>query len=289
MFADDIVYAKTTHYQRIVVTRNRAGFQLFLNGNLQFSSADEYRYHEALVHPAMVLASEQGTRRAACSSSAAATASPCARCCSYPSVEHVTLVDLDPDMTALVAPLPAARATSTATRFEDPRVHVVNEDAMLWLERDVQPFDAAIVDFPDPNTFALGKLYTTRFYRLLKARLAPDAAVARAVHLAAVRARRLLVHRPHDGGRGLHGARPTTPPCRRSASGASRSRAARRSSRRRARPRGLRFLDDDLDGRHVRAPRSTSAPCPSRSTASTIRRSSATTRPSGGATNETKC
>src|SRR5918998_5841032 len=53
MFADDIVYTKTTHYQRIVVTRNRAGFQLFLNGNLQFSSADEYRYHEALVHPAM--------------------------------------------------------------------------------------------------------------------------------------------------------------------------------------------------------------------------------------------
>src|ERR671927_441784 len=49
MFADDIVYSKTTTYQRIVVTRNRAGFQLFLNGNLQFSSADEYRYHEALV------------------------------------------------------------------------------------------------------------------------------------------------------------------------------------------------------------------------------------------------
>src|ERR671926_531052 len=46
MFADDIVYTKTTAYQRIVVTRNRAGFQLFLNGNLQFSSADEYRYHE---------------------------------------------------------------------------------------------------------------------------------------------------------------------------------------------------------------------------------------------------
>ena len=60
MFADDIVYSKTTPYQRIVITRNRAGFQLFLNGNLQFSSADEYRYHEALVHPAMMLASEGG-------------------------------------------------------------------------------------------------------------------------------------------------------------------------------------------------------------------------------------
>ena len=56
MFADDIVYSKTTPYQRIVITQGRAGFQLFLNGHLQFSSADEYRYHEALVHPALTLA-----------------------------------------------------------------------------------------------------------------------------------------------------------------------------------------------------------------------------------------
>src|SRR2546423_1488640 len=60
MFADDIVYSRTSAYQRIVITRNRAGFQLFLNGNLQFSSADEYRYHEALVHPALALASDGG-------------------------------------------------------------------------------------------------------------------------------------------------------------------------------------------------------------------------------------
>jgi spermidine synthase len=57
-------------------------------------------------------------------------------------------------------------------------VRVVNEDAMIWLEREAQPFDAAVVDFPDPNSFALGKLYTTRFYRLLKHRLTPDAAVS---------------------------------------------------------------------------------------------------------------
>ena len=41
---------------------------------------------------------------------------------------------------------------------------------------EMPPFDAAIVDFPDPNTFALGKLYTTRFYKLLKDKLAPGAA-----------------------------------------------------------------------------------------------------------------
>ena len=62
--------------------------------------------------------------------------------------------------------------------LEDPRVKVVNKDAMIWLEEPSEPFDAAVIDFPDPNTFALGKLYTTRFYRLLQQRLAPGAAVA---------------------------------------------------------------------------------------------------------------
>src|SRR5215212_4089948 len=188
MFADDIVYSKTTSYQRIVVTRNRAGFQLFLNGNLQFSSADEYRYHEALVHPALALASEGGraVRRVLVLGGGDGLA--LREILKYPTVEEVTLVDLDPDMTRLSERFPPL-ARLNHDSFRDPRVRVVNEDAVIWLERDARasgatpsssgaPFDAAIVDFPDPNTFALGKLYTTRFYRVLKSRLAPDAAVS---------------------------------------------------------------------------------------------------------------
>jgi spermidine synthase len=177
MFADDIVYTKTTHYQRIVVTRNRAGFQLFLNGNLQFSSADEYRYHEALVHPALALAAEGGrpVRRVLILGGGDGLA--VREALKHPSVEQVTLVDLDPDMTELSKRFPPLAALN-AGALADPRVRVVNEDAMLWLERDEPPFDAAVVDFPDPNTYALGKLYTTRFYRLLQQRLAEGAAVA---------------------------------------------------------------------------------------------------------------
>jgi spermidine synthase len=58
LFADEVLYARSTPYQRIVVTGNDNGFALWLNGALQFSSADEYRYHEALVHPAMALSEE---------------------------------------------------------------------------------------------------------------------------------------------------------------------------------------------------------------------------------------
>ncbi len=163
MFADDIIYSRTTQYQRIVITKSRAGFQLFLNGNLQFSSADEYRYHESLVHPAMTLFSTPkrvlvlgggdglGLREIL----------------KYKEVESVTLVDLDPGMTNLSSSFPLLTSLNQNS-FADPRVKVINQDAMIWLEDQKEKFDVAIIDFPDPNTFALGKLYTTRFYRLLK-------------------------------------------------------------------------------------------------------------------------
>ena len=174
MFADEIVYTKDTHYQRIVITRGRAGFQLFLNGNLQFSSTDEYRYHEALVHPAMLLANNP--RRVLVLGGGDGLA--LREILKYPSVERVTLVDLDPEMTKLSNRFPPLAKLNQGS-FDDPRVQVINEDAFIWVEDTSEaPYDAAIVDFPDPNTFALGKLYTTRFYRLLKSRLTGTAAVS---------------------------------------------------------------------------------------------------------------
>jgi spermidine synthase len=173
MFADEIIYARTTPYQRIVITHGRAGFQLFLNGNLQFSSTDEYRYHEALVHPAMMLS--QNPKRVLVLGGGDGLA--LREILKHQSVESITLVDLDPDMTALSKKFPPL-ADLNKHSFANPKVHVINQDAMIWLERETGYFDTAIVDFPDPNNFALGKLYTTRFYRLLKAHLTPNAAVA---------------------------------------------------------------------------------------------------------------
>src|SRR5882724_4023110 len=173
LFADDIIYARSSPYQRLVITRGRAGFQLFLNGNLQFSSTDEYRYHEALVHPALMLAN--APRRVLVLGGGDGLA--LREILKHPSVESITLVDLDPDMTKLSQRFPPLGELNHHS-FENPKVHVVNADAMIWLEQQNDLFDAAIVDFPDPNNFALGKLYTTRFYRLLKQRLTPDAAVA---------------------------------------------------------------------------------------------------------------
>ncbi len=173
LFADEIVYATSSPYQRIVVTRGPSGFHLFLNGSLQFSSADEYRYHEALVHPALTAAGSPAHVLVLGGGDGLALR----EILRYASVKHVTLVDLDRKMTSLSKAFPAL-ADLNHHSFSDPRVHVVNEDAMMWLGENRELFDAVIVDFPDPNNFALGKLYTTRFYNLLRQHLQPEAAVA---------------------------------------------------------------------------------------------------------------
>jgi spermidine synthase len=175
LFADPIVYSHQSAYQRIVVTRGRASFQLFLDGNLQFSSADEYRYHEALVHPAMAAAAARKRVLVLGGGDGLAVR----ELLKHRDVERITLVDLDPEMTRLSQRLPMLRELNGAS-LADPRVTVVNADAMAWLSDQPRgpDWDAVIVDFPDPNNFSLGKLYTTRFYRLLKSHLAEGAAVA---------------------------------------------------------------------------------------------------------------
>jgi len=51
LFPDPVIYAKSSAYQRVVITSSGLDTRLYLNNNLQFSSADEYRYHEALIIP----------------------------------------------------------------------------------------------------------------------------------------------------------------------------------------------------------------------------------------------
>ena len=173
MYSDDIVYARQTPYQRIVMTRGRGSFQLFLDGNLQFSSADEYRYHEALVHPVFA-ATQQHAEVLVLGGGDGLAVREILR---YPDVAHVTLVDLDPAMTDLAHKLAPVRALN-GDSLAAPRVQVVNADAMAWLA-DADParrFDVVIADFPDPNNFSLGKLYTTRLYALVRRHLAPGGA-----------------------------------------------------------------------------------------------------------------
>ena len=173
-YHDRIVLAATSPYQRIVVTNGRTGHKLFLNGNLQFAERDEYRYHEALVHPAM--SAFGAPRKVAVLGGGDGMA--VREILKYPSVESVTLVELDPNMTGLFAKDPAM-AKLNAGSLSSPKLRIVNTDAFQWLQggdaedvkHELEMFDVIIVDFPDPTNFSIGKLYTNSFYSLLSQRL----------------------------------------------------------------------------------------------------------------------
>ena len=166
-YQDRVVFSASSPYQRIVVTRGPIGHRLFLNGNLQFAERDEYRYHEALVHP--VMAAHGAPKKVAVLGGGDGMA--VREILKYPSVEQVTLVELDPNMTQLFSEHETL-AGLNAHSLLSPKVRVVNTDAFQWLQKGDDTFDVIVVDFPDPTNFAIGKLYTNSFYALLDKRLA---------------------------------------------------------------------------------------------------------------------
>lgn len=166
-FGAPIIYASQSPYQRIVITQSEKTTRLFLNGNLQFSSDDEHRYHEVLVHPA-VAALGRDPRRVLILGGGDGLAAR--ELLTYPGVESITLVDLDAAVTDLFKTVPIG-AELNAGALRDPRVTVLNEDAFAYLGRIRESFDLAVVDFPDPSNYALGKLYSLSFYLRLRERV----------------------------------------------------------------------------------------------------------------------
>ncbi len=180
LYADEIIYAKQTPYQRIIVTRGKASFQLFLNGNLQFSSADEYRYHEALVWPAVAARAETGLSTKSVLVLGGGDGLAMREIEKIPTLERATLVDLDPAMVHLARTFPLLVELNQRS-FEDRRAEVIHDDAYVWLgraENRDRKFDVIIADFPDPNHYALGKLYTTRIYALMRQHLSEGGVLA---------------------------------------------------------------------------------------------------------------
>lgn len=167
LYKDEILLARQTPYQRVVVTKWKNDLRLYLNGGLQFSSLDEHRYHEPLVH--VPAAWQGGPRRALLLGAGDGLAAR--ELLKYPAMKSVTLVDLDPEITRL------ARQNVFFVRLNnnslaDPRVRVFHQDAFNFVEADDGLYDLIIVDLPDPKDVGLAKLYTREFYAMAKKRLA---------------------------------------------------------------------------------------------------------------------
>ncbi|MEL6346085.1 MAG: polyamine aminopropyltransferase [Myxococcota bacterium] len=166
LYSDPVLLSKTTAYQRVVVTRWRDDLRMYVEGHLQFSSQDEYRYHEALVHPAMASASE----RKAILILGGGDGLAAREVLKHPGVAEIDLVDLDPAVTDLFSSHPLLTAINEDA-LNDDRVTIHNQDAIKFLEQATRRWDVIIMDLPDPNDAALSRLYTVASFRLASRRL----------------------------------------------------------------------------------------------------------------------
>ena len=212
LYDDPIVFSQTTKYQHLVVTYNTSleEYRLYSNGNTQFSSVDEAIYHEHLVHPVMAMVPDHQRVLILGGGDGLALR----EVLKYKDVRSVVLVDLDPVMTGIASTNPIfiqlnndvfadARVhvqLSNAITSDGKKpvfvetgeyyteglkkgqaitervttVDVINLDADKFVGEISGYYNVIIVDFPDPNTIELAKLYSKEFYLKLKRRLAEN-------------------------------------------------------------------------------------------------------------------
>lgn len=162
LYTDRIIYQQQTRYQNIVMTKYKQDIRLYLNGNLQFSAIDEYRYHEALVHLPMRYASRRGKVLLLGAGDGLAVR----ELLKYRQLDSITLVDLDPAVTALAKNNRHLVKLNQKSLF-DAKVTLVHGDAFRYLNDSNDFYDLIIVDLPDPKSTALSRFYSKEFYQLL--------------------------------------------------------------------------------------------------------------------------
>ncbi|MFD1851889.1 polyamine aminopropyltransferase [Oceanobacillus bengalensis] len=173
LYQDPIMHMEQSNYQKIILTQDfyEEDVRLYLNGSLQLSSTDEYRYHEVLVHPAMTYADERENVLVLGGGDGVAVK----EILKYDDVKQITLVDLDPAVVQLANTNAEILGLNEAS-LKNEKVEVIHTDAFQFLEQSDVFFDVIIVDLPDPNNESLNKLYTWEFYSLMRNHLSPGGA-----------------------------------------------------------------------------------------------------------------
>lgn len=174
VYGDGVRVAVQTDVQEVVLTGGRdEPLDLYLDGRLRVSERDEFRYHEALVHPAMrgrharVLILGGGDGLAA------------REVLRYADVRSVTLVEMDPGVARLARTDPALAGLNGHV-YDDPRFRVEYADAFAWLRgaAGAGAYDVVISDLPNPGITPSTKLYSEEFYGLASRVLAEGGRLA---------------------------------------------------------------------------------------------------------------
>ena len=165
-YKDKIIYARQTPYQKIVLTQWKSFYWLYINGQEQFSTFDEEKYHEPLVHPAMTFSPAPQHVLILGGGDGLALR----EVLQYEAVQSVTLVDIDPEMTELAATHEVFQKINNRS-MQEPRLTVVNQDACKFLEITDRLYNVVIVDLPDPDSIDLMHVYSQTFYELIRTHL----------------------------------------------------------------------------------------------------------------------
>lgn len=165
LYRDHVILDEQTLYQKVVLTRHKDDTRLFIDGNCQFSSLDEYRYHEALVHIPMSQA--ESKKRVLILGGGDGLA---VRELLKYEVERIDLVDLDAELVRICKENEHIRKINKDS-LQSEKLKIINTDAFEFLKEAKERYDLIIVDLPDPNSEALNKLYSNVFYEMCKARL----------------------------------------------------------------------------------------------------------------------
>lgn len=168
-YQDKVIYEQQTRYQKIIMTQWKDDYWLYLNGNQQLSTVDEEMYHEPLVHPVMQLTPNPQSILVLGGGDGCAAR----ELLKYESVEQITLVDLDPEMTRLGKEHPVLREINEGA-MQHPKVEVLNQDAFTFMDEQAGYYDVILVDLPDPRTVDLNRMYTVEFYRMCHRHLRPN-------------------------------------------------------------------------------------------------------------------
>ncbi len=169
----DEIFRGQTDFQSVsIIDTDSFGRCLVLDNKIQSSSADEFIYHEALVHPVMLSHPEPQTVFIAGGGEGATLR----EVLSHTTVRKVVMVDIDSKVIDICRThLPQIHQNA----FDDPRAELIFMDARKYLAETRDSFDVAIVDLVEPlEAGPACMLYTSEFYHLVKSILNPSGIVA---------------------------------------------------------------------------------------------------------------
>jgi spermidine synthase len=166
---EEVLYSGQTKYQSVQIVRSaNFGLCLVLDGKIQSSEADEFIYHEALVHPAMITHPDPQTVFIAGGGEGATLR----EVLFHNTVKKAVMVDIDEEVIVLARKyLPDHNRGA----FADKRTELYHRDAREYLEKSSDKFDVIIIDLPDPiEEGPAYRLYTREFYEIVYDRLGSD-------------------------------------------------------------------------------------------------------------------